>query len=175
MRRLSRIAQVLVPLALVATGLASCVSDSSFAPSNGLEVAVDSSVYHLTLMSGGYWYQMNMNVTIVNNSDKTVYLSQDCGSWSIRRANGDPTRLLLGEYGCADIGGVSRPAPLAIAAGDSYSKPFRIEGTNSPQTRPKITIEDNIGTLVFSYVFTNPDGTGGVSVRSAPFVVAPPN
>jgi len=142
---------------------------------HGVEIAVDSAVYHLRPQSGNLWYEISMVVTVNNQSDETVYLSTDCGSWSLRRADeNDKTWLKLGEYACAAIG-VPRSAPIMIAAHTSYSKPFKIIGSNSPQTQPPITIANNTGTLVFTYVFLTSDGTGAVQLRSAPFKVIPPS
>ena len=47
-------------------------------------------------------------------------------------------------------------------------------GSNSSLTRPPITIENNTGELVFSYVFTDPFGNQIGRVNSAAFRVEPP-
>jgi hypothetical protein len=142
---------------------------------HGVEIVVDSAVYHLRPQSGGGWYEISMVVTVSNTSDETVYLSTNCGSWSLRRADeNDKTPLILGEYACA-IAGFPRSDPIVIAAHTSYSKPFKIIGSNSPLTQPPITIANNTGTLVFSYVFLTSDGTGATQLRSAPFGVVPPS
>ena len=131
---------------------------------------VDSSAYHLMPASGGY--AITLRVTVVNDSDQDVFISQDCGSWRLARASeSDKTTLYLGAYECIEG---ERQQPLAIAAGDEHSRTFRLTGSNSPLTRPPITIENNTGTLVFSYTFTDPMGDPRGNVRSAPFSVLPP-
>lgn len=154
--------------------LASCASERPFDPS-GLSVNVDSAVYHLQPQQGHTWYQINLTFTIVNNKDYAVFLGQYCGSWSIDRADeADKTPLYLGEYGCALTGGPGSPQPITLAPGEKFSRTFRVTGSNSPDTRPPITIENNTGTLVFSWGLTDDFGTPVGVARSAPFRVEPP-
>jgi hypothetical protein len=123
-------------------------------------------------MQGNAWYQIKLTFTIVNNKDYSIFLDQNCGSWHLGRADeADKTPLYLGEYGCIEG---SNPPPFVLAPGQQYSGSFRLTGSNSPQTRPPITIENNTGTLVFSWWVTDPDGRPFDRVRSAPFRVEPP-
>lgn len=166
---MSRISKVTAAI-LLSPMLGSCDGPTDFTPRRGVAIMVDSSAYHLSPASDGY--AITLTATIVNDSDRDLFLSQDCGSWRLARASeSDKTTLYLGAYECIEG---QRQQPVAIAAGDEYSRTFRLTGTNSPLTRPRITIENNTGTLVFWYTFTNPSGDSRVNVHSAPFSVVPP-
>lgn len=159
-----------VGLAL-AVMLTSCASSEAFDPS-GVRLSVDSTAYHLRPQAGHYWYEINLTVTVVNDKSYDVFVSQDCGSWRLARADeSDKTELYLGSYGCIEG---PRQAPLIVAPGKSFSRSFTLSGSNSPDTRPPITIENNTGTLVFEYVLTDPSGIPVGRARSTPFRVEPP-
>ena len=163
--------KIFVGIAFVGLGLVACASEKPFDPS-GVNVAVDSAVYHLQPQPGHYWYQINLTLTLVNNKNYDVFVSKDCGSWRLARADeSDKTYLYLGSYGCIES---PRQAPLDLAPGQRFSRSFTLAGSNSPDTRPPITIENNTGTLVFEYVLTDPDGRPAGRARSAPFRVEPP-
>jgi len=152
--------------------LTSCESDRGFAPASSVAIKTDSAVYHLQSMAGGVWYQINLTVTVVNDSDRDVFVGRDCGDWRLARADEtDKTYLFLGSYGCTEGG---RQQPVDIGPGKKFSESFRLTGSNSELTRPPITIEQNTGTLVFSYVFTDPFGNQIGRVNSAAFRVEPP-
>src|SRR6266498_709727 len=152
--------------------LTSCEADRGFAPASTVVIKTDSTVYHLQSMAGGVWYQINLTVTVVNDSDRDVFIGRDCGDWRLARADEtDKTYLYLGSYGCTEG---SRQQPIDIAPGKTFSESFRLTGSNSELTRPPITIENNTGTLVFSYVFTDPFGNQIGRVSSAAFRVEPP-
>jgi hypothetical protein len=156
----------------IAVFLASCHSEEGVVPTRGLAVTVDSAVYHLQPWPGGY--AINLTATVVNDSDRDVFLSQDCGNWALARADkADTTALFLGDYGCALISN-SLHQPRVIASGQRYSRSFRMTGSNSPLTFPPITIDNNTGTLVFWYQFTDPTGRPAGRVHSLPFRVEPP-
>ena len=152
--------------------LTSCESDRSFAPTSSVAIKTDSAVYHLQAMAGGAWFQIYLSVTVVNDSDHDVFIGRDCGDWRLARADEtDKTYLYLGSYGCTEA---SRQQPIDIAPGERFSESLRLTGSNSDLTRPPITIENNTGTLVFSYVFTDPFGNQIGRVNSAAFRVEPP-
>lgn len=155
--------------------LVACASNEPFDPA-GVKVAVDSAVYHLRPMQGNAWYEINLTFTILNTKTEDVYLSRSCGSWSLRRADdADKTDLMLGEYACAAIGSFGPLSPITLHPGEQFSQSFRLTGSNSPLTRPPITIENNTGTLVFTWWLTDPEGRQTVGLaRSAPFRVEPP-
>ena len=162
----------IVAASTVAALLSSCKSVRPFDPS-GVKVSVDSAVYHLQPTPGNYWYQINLTVTVVNDNGYDVYVSQGCGNWDLARADeSDKTELFLGSYACFAEG--PRQAPLTLAPGDGFSRSFRVTGSNSPDTRPPITIENNTGTLVFTYWLTDPDGRPLGRARSSAFRVDPP-
>jgi hypothetical protein len=149
------------------------IAPKTFLPGKGVQIVVDSAVYHLQTLQPGQ-YQVKVAVTVVNASDHDVYLAQHCGYYSLNWADRSTAWLELGAYACAAIGGGPVPAPLPIAAGDSYTRVFNFRGSLQPQARPQITLENNIGVMKFRYRFTNPTATTGVSVESAPFTVLPP-
>lgn len=156
----------------IMTLLTSCEADRGFAPASSVAIRTDSSVYHLQSMAGGVWYQIYLTVTVVNDSDRDVFVGRDCGDWRLARADEtDKTELYLGSYGCIEG---SRQQPIDIAPGKTFSESFRVTGSNSEFTRPPITIENNTGTLVFSYMFTDPFGNQIGRVNSAAFRVEPP-
>jgi hypothetical protein len=166
----SFVSTVFVGLAL-AGGLTACATNEPFDPSD-VKVSVDSAVYHLRPMQNNAWYQINLTVTVVNDKPYDVFVSQECGSWHLGRADGsDKPYLYLGSYACFEG---SKVAPMILAPGEQFSRSFRLTGSNSSDTRPPITIENNTGTLVFEYVLTDPDGIPVGRARSAPFLVEPP-
>lgn len=132
---------------------------------------LDSAVYHLSPRNA-LVFRVNVAVTVVNDTDHDVYLAQDCGYYWLRRVDG--SRLELGEYECALVGGGQRQAPLLIASATRYTKAFTLFGSIQPQARPQITLEDNIGSVKFTYLFTNQSGKAFVTLDSAPFTVLPP-
>ncbi len=138
-------------------------------PRRGVEVVVDSAVYHLQPWQ--YGYQVNLAVTVINDGDHDVYLAQHCGFWGLQRADGNTARLELGAYGCS---GESRTSPLRIPAGTRYTKTFTLDGSFQPQARPPVTLDNYIGTVKIRYSFTNPSGTDFRSIQSEPFMVLPP-
>jgi hypothetical protein len=161
-------------LAASAAVLAVCACSSPSDPSlpdKGVEILVDSAVYHLE-PRGSLGFRVNVAVTVVNDTDHDVYLAQECGYYLVRRVDG--SRLELGAYSCAAVGGGQRPTPLLIASGTRYAQTFNLLGSIQPQARPQITLEDNIGPVKFTYVFTNQSGKAFVTLDSAPFTVLPP-
>jgi hypothetical protein len=74
-------------------------------------------------------------------------------------------------YACIE----ERPAkPLRIEAGGRFVDRWKVWGSNSPQTRPRITLEDHTGMMVMTYVLTDSAGRGTGTLTSHPFdVVAP--
>jgi hypothetical protein len=156
--------------AILAVCACSSPSDPSL-PDKGVAIVVDSAVYHLEPRST-LGFRVNVTVTVVNDTDHDVYLAQECGYYSVRRVDG--SRLELGAYACAVVGGGQRPTPLLIASGARYTKAFNLLGSIQPQARPQITLEDNIGSVKFTYVFTNQSGKAFVTLDSAPFTVLPP-
>jgi hypothetical protein len=152
-------------------GLAACGSEKTVDPTHGVTISVDSAVYHLQPWFE-FDYGIQLTVTVANEGDQVVFLSQDCGSRFLMRADSsDKTRLFLGSYACIES---PRQTPLHIDPGQSYSRTLRLTGSHSPLTRPPITIENNTGTMVFGYVFTDPDGRPISRVHSTPFRVEPP-
>jgi hypothetical protein len=152
--------------------LTSCEAERGFAPASSVAIKTDSAVYHLQSMDGGVWYQINLTVTVVNDSNRDVFIGRDCGDWRLARADEtDKTDLILGSYACIES---PRQEPLHIAPGEQFSRSFRLTGSNSELTRPPITIENNSGTLVLSFVFTDPLGNQIGRVNSAAFRVEPP-
>lgn len=155
---------------ILAVSACSTPSDPTL-PDKGVEILVDSAVYHLE-PRGTLGFRVNVVVTVVNDTDHDVYLAQYCGYYSLRRVDG--SRLELGEYACALAGGGQLPIPYLIAAGTRYTKTFSLLGSIQPQARPQITLEDNIGSVKFTYLFTNQSGKAFVTLDSAPFTVLPP-
>ena len=163
--------KIFVGIAFIGLSLIACASEKPFDPS-GVNVAVDSAVYHLQPMQGNAWFQINLAVTVVNDKNYDIFVDRDCGNWRLARADEtDKTYLYLGSYGCIEG---PRQAPLVLSPGKSFTEKFRLTGSNSDRANPPITIENNTGTLVFEYVLTDPDGRPAGRVRSAPFRVEPP-
>jgi hypothetical protein len=153
-----------------ATACESSLAPSDYLPTKGVEVVVDSAVYHLQPATYG-WY-VNVTASVVNNSDRDVYLSQDCGWWHLDRPNRTDPYLELGAYACfADA--TTRPAPVLVAAGDRYTQTFKLLGDIQLQANPQILLANNIGPVVFSFGFTDPFVTKSASVASTPFQVLP--
>lgn len=161
----------LVLFVTIASGCDGSLGPESFLPKKGVEVVVDSAVYHLQTTQ--YGWSVNVTASVINGSDRDVYLWQDCGYWSVSRPSHDDPALVLGVYGCAFVSS-ARPAPRLIAAGDRYTETFKLTGELQPQARPAITIENNIGSMLFRYQFTDPLGTKVVPVISLPFEVKSP-
>jgi hypothetical protein len=147
-------------------------SPDSWLPTKGVSIVVDSSAYHLQ-RRGSLGFEVNIVVTVVNDSDHDVFISQYCGYYSLKRADG--SRIWLGAYGCADVGGAGIPTPIRVEAGARYAKVFNMYGAIQPQARPQITLEDNVGEVKFTYAFTNESGTSSMLLESAPFTVLPPD
>lgn len=168
--RFTRNAFAFVSFAVLVTACRSTILDPSL-PGRGVEIVVDSAVYHLQ-PRGTNLFQVNIAVTVINDGDHDVYLGQYCGYYAVRRADGSATEL--GAYACAVPGGVALPAPIRIPAGTRYTKTFNLVGTIQPQAGPPITLDDNIGKVKFVYGFTNPLGTEIITIESAPFTVLPP-
>lgn len=164
----------LTPLILLVAISSACegsLAPDDYLPRKGVEIVVDSAVYHLQTSTYG-WY-INVAASVVNGSDQDIYLSQDCGYWGVSRPSNSDSYLVLGAYDCA-AGGLARPAPRLIAAGDRYTETFKLHGGIELQARPQILLENNIGPVLFRYMFTDPLATKGVSVKSTPFQVLPP-
>jgi hypothetical protein len=150
-----------------------CRSKPGIVDTRGVTVRVDSAVYHLQEPSSVY-YVVNLVATVTNGSPKTIYLSQFCGSWALRRADTTDHRLLmLGSYACF-AASFKFPKPLSVAAGQTYSHAFKLSGSNSPDTRPRLTIDDQTGSMVFIYGLADSTGRPIGSVKSLPFRVEPP-
>jgi hypothetical protein len=153
--------------------LSACDSQSPLQPAVGVDVAVDSAVYHLRSFFGSY--QVDIRSTITNSSDHDIFIGQDC--WDgprLRRSDpADKRELLLGEYACA-VSSQGSATPLRIAAGAQYTQTFKLSGSNSPQTRPPITIDDNTGSLAMTYALTDSAGKQIGSIASPAFTVVPP-
>jgi Tol biopolymer transport system component len=167
--------QKLVFPALILALLGACersTSPDSSLPTKGVSIVVDSSAYHLQ-RRGSLGFEVNIVVTVVNDSDHDVFISQYCGYYSLKRADG--SRIWLGAYGCADVGGAGIPTPIRVEAGARYAKVFNMYGAIQPQARPQITLEDNVGEVKFTYAFTNESGTASMLLESAPFTVLPPD
>ena len=144
--------------------------DESTSPLRQVTVEVDSAVYHL--QQHPVSYSLDLTATVRNGSDRDVYLYRRCGYWHLARADGDTTSLTLGQYGCIEEDPVQ---PDIIPPGGEYVRLFHITGSNSPDTRPRITIANHIGTLALSYWISDaPDERKSKRVTSAPFRVEPP-
>ena len=159
-----------IALVAIATACESSLAPDDFLPRKGVEIVVDSAVYHLQTAKYG-WF-INVTASVVNNSNEDIYLSQDCGYYGVGRPGEGDLYLALGDYACAD-GSPGRPASRLIAAGERYSETFRLAGGIQLQARPQILLENNIGPVVFRYMFTDPLATKGVPLKSKPFEVLP--
>lgn len=155
----------LVATIIVAT---SCTSAAAPIVPDNVSMTVDSAAYHLQPTRNGY--EVNLTVTVVNSSSRDIYLGQFCGFWGISRADG--SRTSLGEYECAlATSGLDR---LVIQAGQRYAKTFNLPASIQPQARPQITLEDNLGAMVFRYQFVDAGGRKSEPFSSMPFQVLPP-
>jgi hypothetical protein len=169
--KFSKLVLPLLASVLLAACERSTAPDPSL-PTKDVRIVVDSAVYHLH-RRGSLGFQVNVAVTVINDSDHDVFLSQHCGYYALTRTDG--SNLELGAYACALPGGVPMPTPIRINARARYTKVFNLYGSIQPQARPQITLEDNVGNVKFSYGFTNESGTASMSLQSAPFTVLPPD
>jgi hypothetical protein len=148
-----------------------CSSDNAVSPITGVDVSVDSAVYHLQPFFSSYW--INVRSTITNSSDHDIFISRSCydGQRLVRADPADERQLLLGQYSCIEEDAIP---PLRIGAGTEYSYTWRVLGSNSSQTRPPITIDDNTGRLAVTFVLTDSFGRRLTTVASQAFDVVPP-
>jgi hypothetical protein len=153
--------------------LGACDSQSPVQPAAGVDVAVDSAVYHLQRFFSDY--HVEIKSTITNSSDHDIFIGQDCGDGPrLRRSDpSDKRQLLLGEYACA-ASSQTTATPLRIAAGGQYTQTFKLDGSNSSQTRPPITIDDNTGSVAMTFSLTDAAGKVLANLASAAFTVVPP-
>lgn len=151
--------------------LGACDSQSPVQPAVGVGVAVDSAVYHLRPFFSEY--QIDIKSTIKNSSDHDIFIGQDCYDGPrLRRSDpSDKRELLLGAYACTEG---SHATPLRIAAGAQYTQIFKLSGSNSSQTRPPITIDDNSGSVAMTFALTDSAGKQIGNIASPAFTVAPP-
>ena len=173
-RRSSRIAAI---LAAILTLCASCRAEDALLPRRGVSIEVDSAVYHLKPYIADFiiWsYTVDITVTIRNDSDRKIYLSQYCRPWFVTRADADTTSLILGEFGGC-VGTVTEPIlPLPILPTLPHTQRVELSADNSWRRMPRVSIANDTGTLALNFVFTDRFGRGYARVRSAPFrVVAP--
>ena len=141
-------------------------------PTKGVSIVVDSAAYHLQ-RRGSFGFQANVAVTVINDSDHEVFISQSCGNYALRRVDG--SSLEFGAYACALSGGAPIPTPIRVDAKTRYTKVFDLHGSIQPQARPQITLEDNVGEVKFRYVFTDESGSQSVSLESESFRILPPD
>ncbi|HEX6574960.1 MAG TPA: hypothetical protein VF042_08295, partial [Gemmatimonadaceae bacterium] len=99
--------KIVFPGLLASALLAACEKSTApdpALPTKGVSIVVDSAAYHLQ-RRGSLGFQVNLAVTVINDSDHDVFISQRCGYYSLTRTNG--SEIWLGAYGCADVGGVA--------------------------------------------------------------------
>jgi len=156
---------------VAAIACVACNADRTVDPAVGVDVTVDSAVYHLQPYFSWYWIEVKSSIT--NNSDHDIFIGQNCWTGQhVRRADAtDKRQLLLGEYGCIEE---ELARPLRIEAGKQYANTWKVWGSNSPQTRPPITIDDNTGTMVMTFVLTDSAGKPIGRIASRTFDVVPP-
>ncbi len=161
--------------------LTACRSDPTVprsVPIADVDVTVDSAVYHLKPFFASY--HIYVKTTISNHSDHDIFIAQDCADGRhLRRADSaDKRELLLGQYGCEALAvtasSIQASTPLRIPAGTVYTDTWDAFGSNSSETRPPITIDDNTGKLVMTYVLTDSTGTARTTIASNTFDVVPP-
>ena len=156
----------------IATACDASLAPPDYLPGKGVEVVVDSAVYHLQTGTPGGWF-INVTASVVNGSDQDVYLWQDCGWWDLERPNSSDPYLELGAYACA-MDTYTRPAPILVAAGDRYTQTFNLRGDIQLQARPQVLLANNVGPVMFRFYFTNPLLTKSASLTSTSFEVLPP-
>lgn len=154
---------------LIALVVAAC--RSATAPYADVSVTVDSAAYHLQPKTG--YYTITLTATIANKSGRDIYLSRFCPATSLRRPDGYSSRLEFGQLACA--ASVSSPPPptLTLSPGAIHRESFALVGSEQPQAKPKITMQDLTGPAVFGFVVST-DLRRFEGVMSPTFVLQPP-
>ena len=158
-------------ISILLVGVLSTACRSTTAPFANVSVAVDSAVYHLKPVSGHYTITLTARIT--NGSDRDIYLSRFCPRTSLRRPDGHGSRLWFGQVACMASGSLSPPPVLILSPGSVHTESFTLIGSEQPQARPQITMEDLTGLAIFGFLAST-DLRNFEGVMSPQFVLQGP-
>ncbi len=161
-------------ISILLVGVLSAACRSTTAPFADVSVAVDSAVYHLK-PAGGHsgHYTITLTAKITNGSDRDIYLSRFCPGTSLRRPDGHGSRLWFGQVECEASGSLSPPPVLILSPGSVHAESFTLIGSEQPQARPQITMEDLTGPAIFGFLAST-DLRSFEGVMSPQFVLRGP-